>query len=180
MLLTLFLIEGCTLSRTLEDGRTKVPRNANFFQKKFRDKYDVRPPEGVDVTALYYVAYSISDQGVKKYAYGNPDAYGYGGYRFFSNGAVMQFGADQMTPLDSINLDPNYGCRRGVFYMNDGRCTLSMYTQVSGTCNSYGLVNNLAYPKVEGDSLVRRWDNGYTTVYKKHPLQPHQIFQADW
>ncbi len=165
--------------KILKDNRTFVPAREDFFQRKFRDKYDVAPPIWADLSVVYYEDYTITKEGVKTQVYQKSD-YSHA-FRFYPNGAVNRFtySQDHDFSLDSISWDPEFNGSRGVTYLKNGEEYISYFTRVTGS-GSYGIfTTSLKHFIAQGDSLTQP-DYSGIIVYKKYSLSDAQIYNANW
>lgn len=166
-------------NRLLGDGITKVPKDAAFFDKQYRGKYNVNLPEGADTTALYVERYYVGFRGELFEKGKEREGELLGVYRFYPNGCVNSFSIAN-NELDRMpSLDPEVRGYRGVSFVKKGERVLDMAVPVNGL--GHLGVRSLEI-EINGDTLIvadsrARSKNIYLRVKNK---QLQSGYRADW
>lgn len=113
LLLTFSFILSCSIkSKLLENKKTKVPSDINYFTNHFRQKYDVKLFKEIEKNSIYVAIFHKDIDGNKFYSSnGN-----YSAYKFYQNGCVNVFRLTEDAVLADMSFDPKTRGHRGVTY----------------------------------------------------------------
>ncbi|MHA3789519.1 hypothetical protein ACX0HA_15010 [Flavobacterium hauense] len=165
--------------RLLSDGITKVPRDATFFDKQYRDKYNVSMPEGADTTALYVERYYVGFGGEVFEQGKDREGQLLSVIKFYPNGCVNEFfiGNNQLEQLPE--LDPEVRGYRGVSFVKKNERVLDMAVPINELYH-LGIKSNKI--EIKGDTLVvlnSRSNSEYIYIkYKNKQIQ--NKYKAVW
>ncbi|MGV3458897.1 MAG: hypothetical protein ACO1N9_00435 [Flavobacterium sp.] len=174
--LAIFLIL-CTASdrpetRLLADGVTIVPADKDYFTKKYRKKYLVAAPEGIEPGAVYIESPYIWSH-YRKIDRGGLPPLTHAAYVFYENGCVSRFNHKQ-----GMSFNPEESGYRGVCYVKNGQ---QLITVMKPSHEPERLVKYQNSYSVSGDTLFL-YNNqpGTKYIFLKTKSEPKSDHSANW
>jgi hypothetical protein len=170
---------------TLNNGRTKVPANKNYFKNK--QYFNESLLKVIDTAAVYEEKYSYRSFEKDFTSINNEKSYRTDGwtsiYKFYSNGCVNYFSFKNGYEIEKNDLNPEYNGYRGIYYIdNKGNIKIDEFVIVGyGFTTLYGM--DAMKVEIRGDTILTKRLHAPTSirVYTKKEL-PKEYFQykSDW
>lgn len=181
LLLLILFFTSCELikQKKLSDGTTKVPFDENYFNKNYRDKYQIIFPNGIDGNSIYIESFYLSRKGEIFNSKKGHNSF-IEGIRFYKNGCVSSFTIDKNSLIDSLNLDPSSTGYRGICYVNKKDTLIDIIVPIS---DAYDLGKANYNFKIKGDTLFLKYkrDPQIVKIYLKTTLKKESInYNSVW
>jgi hypothetical protein len=158
---------GCMKTMTLENGRTKVPVEAEVYRN--RSKFNESLLKIIDTSVVYK---HVSIYGISSKAYWV--------YRFYPNGQFNLFIIDADRSSGEKDFDPKFNGYRGVYYLEKNRIRFDRFGPINENRQTGKLTGTFNF---NGDTLfvVEDKNKPYSKSCIKYVPPPEYMqYKADW
>lgn len=178
VLLLLFISSEKIEYKLLADGFTKVPADADYFTKNYRNnkKLQVGPPEGVAFNVLYVPLHVPEPNTTYIYKPLQWPEFHTHAIMFYKNGCTNMFVSEEQYP--DITLDPEHQGYRGISYKKKGKNYISRVARADdGSTNVTESTDHIA--AVKGETIVMKFRN-HKFYYIKDKSGIKTNYSANW
>lgn len=178
ILVLLFISCETIRNKKLEDGISKVPSDEFFFDKKYRDKFEIVLLKKIDTNSVYIENFYLDSRG-ELFSSKNGFNSFINGIKFYGNGCVSNFifNKDSLSNLPKLN--PAKIGYRGISYVKRKDTIIEIIIPIDET---YNLGKKQYYLKVYADTLFledKKTSSKY--IYLRHKLSDNNTkYKTDW
>ena len=158
-----FLFISCESikNKMLQDGTTKVPIDKKFFDKKYRNKYEIVLSKMIDPNSVYVESFYL-DSNAKLFDSKKGHNSFIGVLKFYRNGCLNNFIVNKDSLHSLPKLNPLIRGYRGICYKNERDTIIEIILPVDEV---YNLGKKKYFLKTRQDTLVLT-DNQTLFIYK--------------
>lgn len=182
IIVQLFLFLSCVSIDTnvLNDGMTKVPSEKNFFDKYYKNKYQIIQIKEKYLNSIYIESFYIDDEGRVFDVRQGSNSF-IQGIMFYPNGCINSFSIDKNNLNNISTLNSETNGYRGIIFHREKDSVMHIVCPID---ENYRIGIEKKYFKIKNDSLLISSQNNFYSNYhiyiKKELDKKNFSFNANW
>ena len=179
-IVVMLLIISCGINtKTLEDGTTKVPKDSLYFNKGYRQKFNVINVKNVRYNSIYIEKYYVNPYTKKRFDL----RIGYnsfiGAIKFYENGTLNLFSVDKHKLKNLPLFNPKKMGYRGISYIKNKDTLVDIIEPIT---DAYRMGKRTYQIEIKGDSLtlVNKKNNDMYIYKERKLLKKNTSYKSNW